>query len=134
MVPTYFIYLDTMPVTPNGKVAIKALPDVNDPQFEETVTYVAPRNDLEKQLVDIWQDVLQREKIGIDSSFFSLGGHSLKAVQVITRIQKEFNIKIELKELYEEPTISNLASYITSIQILNDQQMIPSGKGEELVF
>ncbi|WP_299685781.1 non-ribosomal peptide synthetase [uncultured Dokdonia sp.] len=134
MVPTYFIYLDSMPVTPNGKVAIKALPDVNDPQFEETVTYVAPRNDLEKQLVAIWQDVLQREKIGIESSFFSLGGHSLKAVQVITRIQKDFNIKIELKELYEEPTISNLASYITSIQILNDQQMIPSGKGEELVF
>ena len=49
-------------------------------------------------------------------------------------IQKEFNIKIELKELYEEPTIANLASYIESIQILNNQKMVPSGKGEELVF
>ena len=134
MVPTYFIYLDTMPLTANGKVDVKSLPDIDNEQFSETAAYVAPRNDLEKQLVIIWQEVLQKDKIGVEDSFFTLGGHSLKAVQVITKIQKQLNIKIELKEMYNEPTIANLASYIESIQILHNQKMVTSTTGEELVF
>ncbi|MEP0262577.1 amino acid adenylation domain-containing protein [Dokdonia sp.] len=134
MIPTYFIYLDKMPLTANGKVDTKALPHIDDAQFNEDAVYVAPRNDLEEHLVAIWQEVLQRDKIGIDNSFFSLGGHSLKAIQVISKIQKDFNIKIELKEMYNEPTIANLSSYIESIQILNNQQVFSSTAGEELVF
>ncbi len=134
MVPTYFIYLDAMPLTANGKVDTKSLPDIDDAQFSEEAVYVAPRNELEKQLVTIWQEVLQRDKIGVEDSFFALGGHSLKAIQVITKIQKLSNIKIELKEMYSEPTIANLASYIESIQILHNQKMVTATSGEELVF
>lgn len=77
---------------------------------------------------------MQKDEIGVEDSFFALGGHSLKAIQVISKIQKEFNIKIELKELYNEPTITYLAQYIESMQILNNQQIITSVMGEELVF
>ncbi|MCC9018867.1 non-ribosomal peptide synthetase [Flavobacterium lipolyticum] len=134
MIPTYFIYVDSMPLTANGKVDVKLLPDTDDIQFKEVAVYVSPESDLEKQLVTIWQDILEKDRIGIEDSFFALGGHSLKAIQVISKIQKEFNIKIELKELYNEPRIKNLASYIESIQILNSQQPVFMAVGEELVF
>ncbi|TRX31189.1 amino acid adenylation domain-containing protein [Flavobacterium sp. ZT3R18] len=134
MLPAYFIYLDVMPLTTNGKIDMKALPNIDNEQFSEAAMYVAPGNDLEKKLVKIWQEVLQKEKIGIEDNFFALGGHSLKAIQVISKIQKEFNIKFELRELYNEPTITYLAHYIESIQILNNQQIIASVMGKELIF
>ncbi|MEO7976384.1 amino acid adenylation domain-containing protein [Flavobacterium sp.] len=134
MVPTYFIYLDAMPVTTNGKVDTRALPNIDNEQFNDIVNYIPATTDLEKKMVAIWQEILKRDKIGIEDSFFALGGHSLKAMNVISKIQKEFNIKIELKELYKEPTISNLVRYIESIEILNNQQLISSVAGEELVF
>ena len=133
MLPGYYVFLDQFPLTPNGKIDKKALPPVST---EDTIQqeYIAPANETEEKLVAIWEKVLQKEKIGVGDIFFALGGHSLKATQVISKIQKEFNVKIELKELYEEPTISNLARYIESIQILNNQQLVSSVVGEELVF
>ncbi|WP_264529199.1 amino acid adenylation domain-containing protein [Flavobacterium sp. N502540] len=133
MLPSYYVFLDKFPLTPNGKIDKKALPSVSTEDVIQQ-EYVAPANEIEEKLVAIWEEVLQKTKIGVSDIFFALGGHSLKATQVISKIQKEFNIKIELKELYKEPTITNLAGYIESIQILNKQQLIPSVVGEELVF
>ncbi|OHT47031.1 non-ribosomal peptide synthetase [Flavobacterium tructae] len=133
MLPSYYVFLDKFPLTPNGKIDKKALPSVSTEDVIQQ-EYVAPSNEIEEKLVAIWEEVLQKTKIGVSDIFFALGGHSLKATQVISKIQKEFNIKIELKELYKEPTITNLAGYIESIQILNKQQLIPSVVGEELVF
>ncbi|MDL2141582.1 phosphopantetheine-binding protein, partial [Flavobacterium tructae] len=133
MLPSYYVFLDKFPLTPNGKIDKKALPSVSTEDVIQQ-EYIAPSNEIEEKLVAIWEEVLQKTKIGVSDIFFALGGHSLKATQVISKIQKEFNIKIELKELYKEPTITNLAGYIESIQILNKQQLIPSVVGEELVF
>jgi acyl carrier protein len=125
--------MDKLPLTPNGKIDKNALPAVSTEDIIQ-LEYIAPTDEIEEKLVAIWQEVLQKDKIGVEDSFFTLGGHSLKAIQVISKIQKEFNIKIKLKELYDEPTITNLARYIESIQILNNQQLISSVVGEELFF
>ena len=133
MLPSYYVFLDKFPLTPNGKIDKKALPPVNEADVIQQ-EYIAPSNETEEKLVVIWEEVLQKNKIGVGDIFFALGGHSLKATQVISKIQKEFNIKIELKELYKEPTITNLAQYIESIQLLNNQQFKSTIVGEELVF
>ncbi|WP_428231991.1 amino acid adenylation domain-containing protein [Flavobacterium sp.] len=133
MLPGYYVSLEALPLTPNGKIDKKALPAVSTEDSIQ-LEYLAPANEIEEQLVTIWQDILGSKKTGVTDNFFALGGHSLKAIQVISKIQKEFNIKIDLKELYYEPTIKNLARYIESVQILNNQHIISSVVGEELVF
>jgi amino acid adenylation domain-containing protein len=110
MIPSYIVILDKIPLTPNGKVDKKALPR---PGAAAKETYTAPRNVVEKGLVEIWSEVLGVEYplIGINSNFFELGGHSLKATLLMGRIHQEFNIKIPLGEFFKNPTIKELAHY-----------------------
>jgi amino acid adenylation domain-containing protein len=110
MIPSYMVTLDKIPLTPNGKVDKKALPG---PKAAAKETYTAPRNLLEKRLVEIWSEVLGVEYplIGINSNFFELGGHSLKATVLLGRLHQEFNIKIPLGEFFKNPTIKELAHY-----------------------
>ena len=112
MVPAAFITLEALPLTPNGKLDHKALPvpDTVRPELEET--YVAPQTNIEKQLANIWAELLGLEKIGINDNFFELGGHSLLATQVISRINKTFDIKLPLRRLFEFPTLAKLAKSI----------------------
>src|SRR4030095_7367954 len=86
MIPSYFIKLDLLPLTANGKVDKTALPDPGEVDIDRTTGYTAPRSRLEEQLAGIWQEVLQVEPIGIHDNFFELGGHSLKAMQIVSRI------------------------------------------------
>ncbi len=112
MIPTYFVPLDKLPLTPNGKVDKKALPI---PESVETgKEYSAPRNQLERKLVGFWSKLLDVDggKIGIDDDFFDLGGHSLKATVLISRIQRELDVNVPLKNIFEMPTIRELAQYI----------------------
>ncbi|MBE9216799.1 non-ribosomal peptide synthetase, partial [Plectonema cf. radiosum LEGE 06105] len=112
MVPGAFITLEALPLTPNGKVDRKALPlpDTLRPELQET--YVAPQTNIEKQLANIWVKVLGLDKIGINDNFFELGGHSLLATQVISRINKTFNIELPLRRLFEFSTLAKLAKII----------------------
>ncbi|WP_282081524.1 non-ribosomal peptide synthetase [Aquimarina algiphila] len=134
MLPSYYIELESMPLTLNGKINKSALPEPDNLKSFNVIEYVAPRNVLEEKLVLIWQDILQKKTIGIEDSFFTLGGHSLKATRMISRVQRDFDVKIELKEVYQKPTISNLSNYIQSIQILNAQESNTLIEGDELVF
>jgi amino acid adenylation domain-containing protein len=111
MIPTHFVQLDEMPLNKNGKVDRGALPK---PEITAGADYIAPTNELEKKLVEIWAEVLdvQKEVIGINSDFFQLGGHSLKATIVISRIHKELDVKVPLKKLFGHPTITGLAKSI----------------------
>jgi iturin family lipopeptide synthetase B len=114
MVPTYFIPLKTLPLTTNGKIDRGSLPE---PSPGADSKYTAPRDEIEKKIVEIWADVLCIEKnsiIGIDSNFFQLGGHSLIATIVISKIQKIFNTPLPLVELFTNPTIRALSEYIKS--------------------
>ncbi|MBC8757076.1 amino acid adenylation domain-containing protein [Kordia sp. YSTF-M3] len=113
MIPTYLIGLETFPLTPNGKIDKRALPN---PSEELVSVYVAPTNETERALVAIWEEILGKEQIGIKDNFFELGGHSLKGIQIISRIKKELGITLELKELFISPVLTDVASKISIIQ------------------
>jgi len=109
MQPTYFVILQRFPLSPNGKINRRALPDPFDANITGTANnYIPPRNEMERKLVKIWQEVLNLERIGVRDDFFEIGGHSLKATQVLSRIYKETNAKIELKTIFQYPTIEGL--------------------------
>ncbi|WNG57420.1 amino acid adenylation domain-containing protein [Archangium gephyra] len=107
MVPAALVKLDTLPLNPNGKVDRKALP-VPD-QVRTSQGYVAPRNETERLLAQLWSEVLAAPRIGIHDNFFELGGHSLLATQALSRIRTAFEAELPLREFFESPTIAALA-------------------------
>jgi len=109
MIPDEFITLDAFPLTTNGKVEIRSLPTPGRSRADIAQTYIAARTPTEKSLADIWLSVLKTEQIGIDDNFFELGGHSLLASRLISLINERFNTDISLLNLFETPTIENLA-------------------------
>jgi amino acid adenylation domain-containing protein len=114
MLPAYFIPIDKIPMTPSGKVDRKALPK---PGARTEGRYVAPRNNVEKKLVEIWAEVfgLKEEALSIDANFFELGGHSLKAITMVFKINKKFNVDISLPDIFKKSTIEALAGIIGKI-------------------
>lgn len=115
MLPSAFVMLDALPLMPNGKIDRKALPlpDFSKRSSEEDL--VLPRTPTEEMISGIWSEVLDREKIGMHDDFFALGGHSLRAVQVIARINKAFGANISLRSFFEAPTIAGLSSLLQDI-------------------
>jgi amino acid adenylation domain-containing protein len=109
MVPTTVVLLKKMPLTPNGKVDRKALPEPEARSFE---AYVGPRDGTEATLVSIWREVLRIERVGIDDNFFELGGHSLLAIRVVARIQAELGVRISVRAAFQTQTIRALARAI----------------------
>ncbi|MGD2085114.1 MAG: amino acid adenylation domain-containing protein [Candidatus Aminicenantes bacterium] len=111
MIPSYFIILERIPLTSNGKVDRKQLPEFN---AESEGEFAPPRNEIEKRISALFAKILgiEENKIGINSNFFDLGGHSLKATILISRIHKELNCKIPLGQLFEMPTIKGLSMHI----------------------
>ncbi|WP_416809160.1 condensation domain-containing protein, partial [Bacillus thuringiensis] len=111
MVPSTLVYLETFPLTPNGKIDYSSLPM---PQSTDYILddYTPPSSLIEKSVAEIWKDVLRIENLGIHNNFFELGGHSLLATQVISRINKEMNINLPLRVLFEHNTIAKFAHYI----------------------
>ncbi|MCP5047885.1 MAG: amino acid adenylation domain-containing protein, partial [bacterium] len=125
MIPSYFIPIREVPLTVNGKVDREALPEPG--LIQRRGKYTAPSNPLEWSLVHIWAGVLNMESrsIGIDTDFFSLGGHSLKAALMVSKIHKASNVKIPLSEVFKTPTIRELSQYI--------YRMTETGPGYEAV-
>jgi len=114
MVPAYFVELEKMPLTTNGKLDRRVLPE---PNLDKILTeYEAPRNEVEETLAKIWSEILGVEKVGVNDNFFDLGGHSLKAIMLISKIHKELNKEVPLKELFKLPTIKDLSKYIESTE------------------
>ncbi|NYZ69455.1 amino acid adenylation domain-containing protein, partial [Endozoicomonas sp. SM1973] len=115
MVPHHFIQLVQLPLTSNGKVDRQSLPM---PNYSSQVDYVAPTSAIEKQLVNIWKAVLGLEQISIHANFFTVGGDSIKAIQVASRAQRE-GLKLTTRQLFTHSTIAELAVYVTA-QALDD--------------
>jgi amino acid adenylation domain-containing protein len=116
MIPSYFVEMEKIPLTPNGKIDRKALPA---PKVKRESEYIAPRNSIEKKLVEIWSQVLGSQGtpagnrlIGINDNFFQLGGHSLKAANLISKLHKTFNVKVPLAVMFIKPTVRELSLYI----------------------
>lgn len=111
MVPANFVFLDALPLTPNGKVDRQALPEPNQARNEQEETFVAPQDELELQLTEIWEKVLGT-KPSVKDNFFDLGGHSLTAVRLFAQIEQTFGKNLPLATLFQAPTIEQLATIL----------------------
>ncbi|WP_338082378.1 AMP-binding enzyme, partial [Agrobacterium deltaense] len=103
MVPAAFVPLETMPLTPNGKIDRAALPHPNNDNGLARADYIAPRTPTEEILAAIWADVLQISQVGVNDNFFELGGNSLLAMRMVARVRSIFNIELPLRSLFEDP-------------------------------
>lgn len=114
MIPSVFVYLDTMPLSPNGKLDRRALPE---PQtFTVENNYTAPHSSTEQAIVRLMEEVLNRKPVGVEDNFFDLGGHSLLATRVVSRINDEFQLRLSPRVLFENPTASALVQYLEKLQ------------------
>ncbi len=113
MVPNVLVPLNTIPLTPNGKVDRKALRAPDPLERSLTNEFLAPRTPMEVQLSQIWGELLKMDEVGIHDNFFELGGHSLLATQLVSRIRSEFQVALPLLEIFDTPTIADLTLKIT---------------------
>jgi amino acid adenylation domain-containing protein len=118
MIPSYFIRLQSLPVTSNGKVNKKALPLPGKTRPKVKADYVAPSTVTEKIVAEIWSssEILDMDKIGVNDNFFELGGHSLQAAQIISRIRGSLGVELSLKSLFDSPTIMGLSRVIDAVR------------------
>ncbi|WP_153794837.1 non-ribosomal peptide synthetase, partial [Paenibacillus polymyxa] len=119
MVPSYFVQMEQLPLTPNGKVDRRALPQPEG-SVDSGEDYVAARNEVERILVSVWQSVLGIEQIGVLDNFFHLGGDSIKAIQVSSRLLQN-GYKLEMRELFQYPTIAELNGRVQRVTRVSDQ-------------
>ena len=112
MVPSDFVFLESLPLTPNGKVDRLALPARDRSRPELEVAYATPRSDVEKLLAEIWAEVLAIDSIGIHDNFFDLGGDSLAASRVISRVIQSFKLDLPVKALFDAPTVARMAEVV----------------------
>ncbi|MDQ1350346.1 MAG: hypothetical protein QG657_647 [Acidobacteriota bacterium] len=121
MIPSYFISIEKIPLTPNGKINRNALPV---PEIRGG--FISPRDEIEEKLARIWSQVLEIEKrdIGIDHNFFQLGGHSIKVSVQAAKIQKEFNLKLSMEHLFSAPTIRELGQLIKGLIGTNEYRYV----------
>ncbi|NQX43669.1 amino acid adenylation domain-containing protein, partial [Pedobacter steynii] len=113
MVPGHFIQLEYLPLTSNGKVDKKALPEAAVAGMSAGLEYVAPRNEIEEKLVLIWQEILGREKISVKDNFFDAGGTSMKIIRMLELVNRAFDYKISVVNIFKYPNIYELAAYIS---------------------
>ncbi|MBE9048516.1 amino acid adenylation domain-containing protein [Pleurocapsales cyanobacterium LEGE 10410] len=116
MTPSAFVTLKIFPLTANGKIDYQALPTPEQTRPELEQLYIAPRSSLEQKLAEIWTEVLGLEKIGIHDNFFELGGHSLLITQLLAKVRNIFEVDLPLKDLFDAPTIAELAEIIEGIE------------------
>mgnify|MGYP005834128821 CR=1 FL=1 len=141
MIPSYFIQLDRLPLTPNGKIDRKALP-VPDGNINMGTEYIAPRDQVELKLAEIWKDILEVERVGIKDNFFELGGHSLKATALVSKIHKELSVEVPLREIFKHTTIMELGEYIkgaeqniyTSIEPVGEREYYPLSSAQKRLY
>ncbi|MBI4664652.1 MAG: amino acid adenylation domain-containing protein [Verrucomicrobia bacterium] len=125
MIPSAIGFLGALPLTPNGKVNRRALPALETRRAETEKAYVAPRDEVEREVVRIWETVLGVRPIGATDKFFELGGHSLLAVRMIGLIERTFGRKLRLAAVFECPTVERLANLL--------REQAPEGSGSALV-
>lgn len=116
MIPSVFIELSELPLDPSGKINRRALPQPDPEHLAIKTEYVAPRTPTEEKLCLMIKNILQIERVGVHDSFFDLGGHSMMATQVVSRIREEFEVEISLRTLFEHPTAAGIAQAIAEVQ------------------
>lgn len=136
MVPSFFVFTESFPLNANGKIDRKLLYPPEDNKFIRR-KYVAPRNTIEKELTEIWCNILKIENVGIYNDFFSIGGHSLLAVHLLNKINTRFNKNLFVSWVFQYPTIEKQAAYLTSNHLFERDPILifnDSGKYPPLFF
>jgi amino acid adenylation domain-containing protein len=137
MIPSAFVLLDRLPLTPNGKVDKNKLPFPNDERSDLEEMFVAPRSWTEERLAEIWADLLGVARVGVHDNFFKMGGHSLLAVSLMARIQKQFQQDLPLSVLFEATNVENLAVILQKTDNRPQSSLVPiqsSGSRPPLFF
>jgi acyl carrier protein len=119
MLPAAIVTLESLPVTPSGKIDRLALPDPDE--TAATPAYLAPRTPVEEALVEIWSHVLGLAQVGVQDDFFALGGHSLLATQVVAQVRSDFAVELPLHSLFTYPTVASLATEIVTLMGDSDE-------------
>ncbi|HKX32892.1 MAG TPA: amino acid adenylation domain-containing protein, partial [Blastocatellia bacterium] len=122
MVPSHFVQLDSFPLTANGKIDYRALPAPEGTREELGGDYVAPGDETERQIAEIWRQTLGVERVGLNDNFFDIGGHSLLLIQVHRRLREACHAELPLVELFRYPTVRTLAEYLNSITTRRREQ------------
>jgi amino acid adenylation domain-containing protein/non-ribosomal peptide synthase protein (TIGR01720 family) len=120
MVPSFFVELGEIPLTSSGKIDRNALPDPETDGLDGKEEIIAPRDEIEKKLVEIWEKVLDKTNIGINENFFMVGGDSIKAIQIVSKMNKQ-GYKIETKDIFDSPIISDLALKVKPLERVPEQ-------------
>jgi len=123
MIPQVYVHLVKLPVLPNGKIDKKALPEPGTSRPKINTEYSAPETEVERTLVHIWQEVLNRELIGINDNFFELGGNSLLLVKMHSMVGRHYPGKLNVGEVFAYPTISSLAKFIKESTLKTELQI-----------
>jgi aryl carrier-like protein len=126
MVPASFLVLDEWPLTPGGKIDLRALPKPDSAKLQGPGTVVAPRTPVEQALASIWSELLGVTRVGIHDNFFESGGHSLLATQLISRVREKFQVEVALRQLFERPTIESFATVIEEAQHVRPELKTPA--------
>jgi acyl carrier protein len=116
MFPSAFVFLDALPLTPNGKLDRGALPAPDQTRPDLESPFVAPSTPIEEALARIWAEILKLERVGIHDNFFDLGGHSILAIQVVSRVREAFHVELSLRAMFETPTVAGLNGEILQAQ------------------
>ncbi|WP_202704543.1 phosphopantetheine-binding protein, partial [Flavobacterium sp. UGB4466] len=123
MLPAYFVQLEAIPLTANGKIDRKALPNPEGAGLSSGVEYVAPGTEQEKVLVLVWSAVLKKEGIGIKDSFYNLGGDSIKSIQVVARLKQQ-GYRLKVEQLLSTPVLEDLAGLMELTTQVSDQSEV----------
>jgi hypothetical protein len=115
MVPHHFVRLDHLPLTPNGKIDRAALPPPTGDDLDTGVPYRAPSTDVEAVIAEIWGEVLNLDRIGVDDDFFALGGHSLLATRVVNRLELLTELDVSLQHFFRIPTVAGLSKHVIEL-------------------
>ena len=118
MVPTHFVTIPQLPLTTNGKINYKKLPEINISD-NNRAEYVSPKTTLEKEMVYLWEELLGINNIGIKDNFFALGGHSLKATQLLNKVRHNLGYQLKLKDFFAQPTIENIVTVMQKTESIS---------------
>jgi len=140
MVPSYYVQLDEIPVTANGKVDRRALP--RPERMHRNSEYVPPEGEQQRKLCEIWQHVLELDRIGMHDNFFELGGHSLKAIALVSKIHKELGVEMSFGDVFQYPTVDQMARAIAdreqrafvSIPVIEERDDYPLSSAQKRIF
>jgi len=124
MIPSYFVSIDKIPLTANGKIDHNALPKPNTSRSDLQSTYVAPQNELENKIAGLWEEVLGLDRVGTCDNFFELGGNSLKVVQLKTKLEEVLNIDVPVAALFEHVTITAFVYHLSGTGAEKDESLL----------